>query len=50
MMQLSHALYDSNLHPSNSNCTTRKTGVSSFLDMSVERKNKRQKTVSGELQ
>ena len=46
MMQLSHALYDINLNRSNSDCTTRKTDVSPFVRMSVERTSMRRKKVS----
>ena len=45
-MQLSHALYDINLNRSNSDCTTRKTDVSPFVRMSVERTSMRRKKVS----
>jgi len=48
MMQLSHALYDINLNRSNSDCTTRKTDVSPFVRMSVERTSMRRKKVSGD--
>lgn len=43
IMQLSHALYDINLNRSNSDCTTRKTDVSPFVRMSVERTSMRRK-------
>ena len=46
MMQLSHALYDINLNRSNSDCTTRKTDLSPFVRMSVERTSMRRKKVS----
>lgn len=46
MMQLSNALYDINLNRSNSDCTTRKTDVSPFVRMSVERTSMRRKKVS----
>ena len=46
MMQLSNALYDINLNRSNSDCTTRKTDLSPFVRMSVERTSMRRKKVS----
>ena len=48
MMQLSHGLYDINLNRSNSDCTTRKTDVSPFVRMSVERTSMRRKKVSAD--
>ena len=48
MMQLSHTLYDINLNRSNSDCTTRKTDVSPFVRMSVERTSMRRKKVSAD--
>ena len=48
MMQLGNALYDINLNRSNSDCTTRKTDVSPFVRMSVERTSMRRKKVSGD--
>ena len=48
MMQLNHAFYEVNLNRSNSDCTTRKTDVSPFVRMSVERTSMRRKKVSGD--
>lgn len=43
MMSLSRLLYDVNLNRSNSDCTTRKSEVSPFVRMSVERTSMRRK-------
>lgn len=45
MMSLSRLLYDVNLNRSNSDCTTRKSEVSPFVRMSVERTSMRRKKV-----